>query len=186
MVEAAAKLLDEGGRVAVTLREVGRLTGVSHNAPYRHFANKDDLLGAIVGRELERLTVKGRAGSRAVDPRRLIFDYLEWALAYPARFRLASAPWADINQELLASATRWRALLIRSVEKAQARQEIQAGDPERLSSLLLALAHGAAHLALAGHLVADGKGKATAEDLVGDLFEQLSVGPTDDRAHDPA
>lgn len=64
MVEAAAKLLDEGGRVAVTLREVGRLTGVSHNAPYRHFANKDDLLGAIVGRELERLTVKGRAGSK--------------------------------------------------------------------------------------------------------------------------
>ncbi len=176
MVAAAAELLDAGGRAAVTLREVGRLTGVSHNAPYRHFANKDDLLGAIAGRELELLIEKALIGSGGdvPEPGALMLDYLRWAIAYPARFRLASAPWEKVNAELLAAATRWRTLVIASVAQAQSQGRLPAGDAERMSSQMLALAHGAAHLALAGHLVADGKGAASPEDVVNDHLELLA------------
>jgi AcrR family transcriptional regulator len=52
LVDAATELLDEGGPAAVTLREVGRRAGVSHNAPYKHFADKESLLAAIAAREL--------------------------------------------------------------------------------------------------------------------------------------
>ena len=45
-------LLDEGGVDHVTLREVGRRAGVSHNAPYKHFESKEALLAAIAAREL--------------------------------------------------------------------------------------------------------------------------------------
>ena len=37
LVAAAARLLDEGGPEAVTLRAVAQAVGVSHHAPYRHF-----------------------------------------------------------------------------------------------------------------------------------------------------
>jgi hypothetical protein len=47
LVSAAAELLDRGGPDAVTLREVGHLAGVSHNAPYKHFAGKESLLAAV-------------------------------------------------------------------------------------------------------------------------------------------
>ena len=58
LIEAAAALLEEGGPGAVTLREVGRRVGVSHNAPYKHFADKEDLLAAVAAAELRR----GREG----------------------------------------------------------------------------------------------------------------------------
>ena len=54
LVAAAAQLLDEGGPEAVTLREVGHRAGVSHNAPYKHFADKEALLAAVAARELDR------------------------------------------------------------------------------------------------------------------------------------
>ena len=37
IIEAAAALLDSGGESAVTLRAVGLASGISHNAPYKHF-----------------------------------------------------------------------------------------------------------------------------------------------------
>src|SRR2546429_7684555 len=54
LLAAAAQLLDEGGPEAVTLREVGHRAGVSHNAPYKHFADKQALLAAVAARELDR------------------------------------------------------------------------------------------------------------------------------------
>jgi len=40
-------LAERGDAAEVTLREVARRIGVSHNAPYRHFADKDALLAAV-------------------------------------------------------------------------------------------------------------------------------------------
>ena len=53
LVAVAAQLLDEGGPEAVTLREVGHRAGVSHNAPYKHFADKEALLAAVAAFERE-------------------------------------------------------------------------------------------------------------------------------------
>ena len=47
LLEAAVTLIGEVGPRAFTLREVARRAGVSHNAPYRHFSSKDDLLVAV-------------------------------------------------------------------------------------------------------------------------------------------
>lgn len=41
----------------MSLREVARIAGVSHNAPYRHFTSREDLLAAVAAagfRDLER------------------------------------------------------------------------------------------------------------------------------------
>src|SRR3954469_25220545 len=47
LIEAGLELIQEKGAAALTLREIGARAGVSRMAAYRHFANKEDLLGAI-------------------------------------------------------------------------------------------------------------------------------------------
>jgi len=177
-VDAATRLLDAGGPAAVTLREVGRLAGVSHNAPYKHFADKEDLLAAVAARELDRagaaadLAGAGRPPGEAL--RSLVHGYVAWAARYPARFKLTFGPWATDSAELGRAATAARAGLVAAVVAAQGAGDLPPGDPDRLAALLQATAHGAADLALGGHLARDGKGHASPTDLVDDLLAALS------------
>src|SRR4051812_10874270 len=65
LLEAAAALLDVGGPEAVTLREVGARAGVSRNAPYRHFADKEGLLTAVAVEGWDHLADTLRASGAA-------------------------------------------------------------------------------------------------------------------------
>src|SRR4029077_4955788 len=47
LLQGAVRVIAEWGPAAFTLREVARRAGVSHNAPYRHFRDKDALLAAV-------------------------------------------------------------------------------------------------------------------------------------------
>src|SRR6185369_3293046 len=47
LLAAGRALLAEGGTPALSLREAARRAGVSHAAPYRHFASREALLAAI-------------------------------------------------------------------------------------------------------------------------------------------
>ncbi len=180
LIDAATQLLDAGGPAAVTLREVGRLAGVSHNAPYKHFAGKEDLLAAVAARELDRRAAAhpGFAGDvPAADALRdRMHAYVRWALRYPARFRLTFGAWTTGSPELAEAATTARAGLVVTVARAQADGVLPAGDPERLTALIQATAHGAVDLALSGHLSTTGKGRADPDDLVDDLLRHLRPG----------
>jgi AcrR family transcriptional regulator len=177
LIAAAAELLDRGGPAAVTLRDVGKRAGVSHNAPYKHFKNKEDLLAAIASRELQRqaaaMSKAARRKSSLESLRRLMHGYIRWARRYPQRFRLTFGAWTTGTEELAAAAASSRAVLIAIARAVQARGELAAGNPERIAYLLLALAHGGADLALAGHLSAAGPGAADPEMLVDNLVRLL-------------
>lgn len=47
LLAAAEVLLEEKGVAGISLREVAKQAGVSHTAPYRHFADKQALLRAL-------------------------------------------------------------------------------------------------------------------------------------------
>lgn len=175
LIEAATRLLDQGGAEAVTLREVGRLSGVSHNAPYKHFANKEALLAAVAAAELtrRRTSLAGRGKPENVL-RKAMHGYVAWALEYPARFRLVFGPWSVHDDELAAAAQSAQSDLVDVVAAAQKTGALPAGDPERLASLVRAVAHGAADLAAAGHLAETGKGHASPQQLVDDLLGYLA------------
>jgi AcrR family transcriptional regulator len=179
LLDAAERLLDQGGIEQVTLREVGRGAGVSHNAPYKHFADKAALLGTLAARELRRREAwmneqpDRPAGDRLRDA---MHRYVDWAVEYPRRFKLIYGPWsAGVTDELIDAAEATHGQIVGLVVEAQAEGSLPAGDPERVEALVRALAHGAADLTLAGHLSAEGKGHATAHDLLDDLFAHLAV-----------
>jgi AcrR family transcriptional regulator len=178
LIDAAAQLLDEGGPAAVTLREVGRLAGVSHNAPYKHFADKEDLLAAVAARELSRprRAAPGGGGSPAEVLRHLMHGYIDWAMRHPARFKLTFGSWSVDSAELAEAAGAARSALVEAVAAAQASKDLPDGDPERLAALILAATHGAVDLALSAHLARTGKGHADPADLADDLLSYLNRG----------
>jgi AcrR family transcriptional regulator len=180
LVTVAAQLLDEGGPEAVTLREVGHRAGVSHNAPYKHFADKEALLAAVAARELARRSSSMAATTAQELPpqeavRAAMRGYVAWALQFPQRFKLVYGSWSKDSAELAEAAGSARSLLVSMVAAAQRAGRLPAADPERLAYLLLAVTHGAVDLALAGHLSADGKGRAAPEDLTEDLLGYLEA-----------
>jgi AcrR family transcriptional regulator len=84
VLAAAWKMVEKEGLTGVSVREAARRAGVSHNAPYRHFANREALLAALVAQGFEQLhaALKNRAG------RELGEAYVGFALEHPQRFRL--------------------------------------------------------------------------------------------------
>jgi AcrR family transcriptional regulator len=175
LVEMAARLLDEGGPAAVTLRDVARLAGVSHNAPYKHFVDKEALLAAVAARELAGrrtalVAVAERDQPAGARLRAAVHDHVAWALDRPARFKLTFGRWTSGDPGLIAAARAARAVLTEIVAHAQAAGALPPGDPARLAALIHATAHGAADLALSA---TEARPPAPA-DLVGDLLDYLT------------
>ena len=80
----AGEILEKEGLDALSLREMARRVGVSHNAPYRHFPDRDRLLVALVEQGFEMLL-----DALARRPRREMGEaYVDFALTNPQRFRL--------------------------------------------------------------------------------------------------
>jgi len=93
LVEAALALLDETQDWAFSLREVARRAGVSHNAPYKHFPEKRDLLAAVAASGFEALAERTRCSLEGVtDARARLLAcgraFVAHGIANPALYRL--------------------------------------------------------------------------------------------------
>jgi AcrR family transcriptional regulator len=93
LIAAAKRLLDTGGDEAVTLRAVGHACGISHNAPYKHFKNRDALLAAVATADFILLTDAFRkARSSAEKPTtkltRTFKILVDFSKKHPARYHL--------------------------------------------------------------------------------------------------
>lgn len=101
LLDAGISLARAGGPEAVVLREATRRVGVSPNAAYRHFANRDDLLAAVrtealalVARAMEAqfgaVPVNGTSAEQARARVRAVgTGYLRFAFAETGLFRTA-------------------------------------------------------------------------------------------------
>ncbi|MGB7099108.1 MAG: TetR/AcrR family transcriptional regulator, partial [Xanthobacteraceae bacterium] len=93
LVEAALALLDETQDWAFSLREVARRAGVSHNAPYKHFPEKRDLLAAVAARGFDALAERTLAALVGVEGARARIiacgrAFAAHGIANPALYRL--------------------------------------------------------------------------------------------------
>ncbi|MDO5494529.1 MAG: WHG domain-containing protein [bacterium] len=93
LVRAARSLVESEGEPAATITRVAAACKVSVAAPYRHFAHRKELLGAVAASGFAELAdALGAAAERAADPGDRLLDagtaYVEYALAHPRLFRL--------------------------------------------------------------------------------------------------
>ncbi|MBN1093228.1 TetR/AcrR family transcriptional regulator [Blastococcus sp. TML/M2B] len=101
LIDTAVDQARAGGAEAVVLRDAARRTGVSHNAAYRHFADRDDLLAEVSARGMAELERRMRdrldelPGAGQGEPtarlRAVGREYVHFALAEPGLFATAFA-----------------------------------------------------------------------------------------------
>ena len=88
LIEAGKQLLILKGMAGLSLRETAKAAGVSHNAPYRHFRDKDALLAAIAESGFEELaeTINEAAHSLRADPEQQLIEacvaYIKLAITH--------------------------------------------------------------------------------------------------------
>ncbi|MDJ0866963.1 MAG: TetR/AcrR family transcriptional regulator [Myxococcota bacterium] len=93
LVSAGVELLEAEGVEALTLRAVARRAGVSHGAPYNHFADRQALLAAVATEGFEQLGASiATAAAGVTAPRErlraLARGYLAFPAAHPELYRL--------------------------------------------------------------------------------------------------
>jgi AcrR family transcriptional regulator len=159
LLAAAVKVLGTKGPRAFTLREAARQAKVSHNAPYRHFRDKDELLAAVAAQGFERLA-DGMiaAAAPARNPLEALElsgrGYVQFALDWPEHFSaMFDQPLGLGNYPDFAAAGR-RAfeVLLGNIVAAQSAGQLPAGDPNALALTAWSMVHGIAKLAIAGSL----------------------------------
>lgn len=91
-VAEALTIVSEQGLEQLSLREVARRLGVSHGAPYKHFASRDHLLAEMVARAFadfaRHLDAHPPGGSAHDDMGAMGRAYLSYALEHPLAYRL--------------------------------------------------------------------------------------------------
>jgi AcrR family transcriptional regulator len=159
LLEAALALIRKSGSGEFTLREVARRAGVSHNAPYRHFRHKEELLAALAAEGFDRLT---EAMTKAAAPASSAMDrfratgrgYVAFALRNPQHFTVMfEIPWQfDSYPQTQAAGARAFGTLVRHIQACQAEGALPSGDPLPFALLAWSTVHGVAKLAISGRL----------------------------------
>jgi AcrR family transcriptional regulator len=159
LVEAARALMAEHGPAGFTLAEAAKRVGVTNAAPYRHFADRSDLMSELARRGFdlfaERLTGawdEGRPDAHAAL-KRMGRAYLGFAAAEPG---LYAAMFDSAKNLRGAAAFAVANKAFDGLSRAAAGVLAAAGgnpyEARRLALEIWALAHGTAMLALSGHL----------------------------------
>jgi AcrR family transcriptional regulator len=92
LVDAALHLTRAGGPEALTIREATRRVGVSPNAAYRHFVDREALLIAVASAIQHRMAARMQSSARRHAPDRLRavgMGYIKFALDEPGWFTVA-------------------------------------------------------------------------------------------------
>lgn len=91
LAEALSIIASEGVE-KLSLREVARRLGVSHQAPYKHFSSRDHILAEIVGRAFadfaHHLDAHEETDDPDVDMGKMGRAYLDYASSHPLEYRL--------------------------------------------------------------------------------------------------
>lgn len=156
LIEAGLALLAEGGAETLTLRSVARRAGVSHAAPYRHFADREALFAAIATQGFFLLAEAMRAATLTfpVDPIRRYracgVAYVRFATARPHHFRIMFAGVTGSRlrfPRLQEAAETALAVLVATIREAQEAGEVRRDrEAQEIALASWSMVHGIALL----------------------------------------
>jgi AcrR family transcriptional regulator len=170
LLKAALRLISEVGPTAFTLREVARRAGVSHNAPYRHFRDRDELMVAVstegYGELTRTMKEAAESGSSALAGlKQAGLAYVKFALRRPEHFTVMfDAPASQPSEKVCFNPAKMKIkypeaaeaaeesfrTLMALVEACQRERVMPAGDTKALALLAWSMVHGIAKLAITG------------------------------------
>jgi AcrR family transcriptional regulator len=188
LIDSAVALVAEGQDWNFSLREVARRAGVSHNAPYNHFADKRDLLAevAAVGFQMLRDRMLAAIPRIKLAQKALVKTavvYVKFGIENPARYRLmfgsivGSAP-EDRPESLKVAGANTKAVLEEIVRRG-VQQGIFYPSPNKQEELQIAVlsalsaVHGLTMMSIDGLATVP---RLTAEKIAEKMVETLCNG----------
>jgi len=167
LIEEAFQVLEQNGLEGVSLRGLAASAGVSKTAPYRHFADKRELLMTLAAEGFGALAdaleaslsgVADRASPGATAAIRALFRaYFEFARSRPALYKLmfSGLGFSLHSETCRINSERALACLVRAVEQARSLGWRTSQQTNDLVLCLWAEVHGWAGLLIEGLLPAD-------------------------------
>ncbi len=155
-IEEALAIIERDGVEALSLREVARRLGVSHQAPYRHYPSRDHLLAEVVRRAFVAFAAHLEARPREAEPfadlRAMGRAYLAYALRHPLQYRLifgTPLPDAAAHPAMMTRGRDAFAMLEQAVAALDAARPAaaRASDPRLDALQVWSLLHGMASIA---------------------------------------
>lgn len=178
LIDVSAALVAERGVGGLSLREVARRAGVSRQAPYHYFADREAMLAAVAEEGFRRLVAAfdavppgGDAVARLGAAGRA---YVRWARENPAHFRIVFRPeLVDLERfpAVLEVGADARGRLDACVAALVAEGRVDPGDAAGVAALAWSTVHGAAALEL------DGPGAGFDADGAVDALTRLAARP---------
>ncbi len=154
-IAEALAIIEREGVEALSLREVARRLGVSHQAPYKHFASRDHLLAEVVSRAFVNfarcLDARPRNDDPALDLASMGHAYLDFAQKHPLQYRLMfGTPLPDKNDhpEMMRNGRHAFSILVHALAVLHTRQHgLAQADAVTLDAMFVwATMHGTASI----------------------------------------
>ena len=175
LIQAGLTILAEEGAPALTLRAAARRAGVSHSAPYRHFADKEALLAAIAEEGFDTLAsevVEASArfpGAPRAQLEEAGWAYVRFAVTHPDHLRVMFGgviPDPQVHPGLQAAGTRAFSALVDLVRAGQEAGAVVDGNPRQVAVAAWSMVHGLALLLIGNQVPRDVRAALDQEQLV--------------------
>ena len=150
-------ILSENRVAGLSLRKVAQKAGVSHTAPYAHFADKQALIAAISTEGFRQLydAIHAAAARHEGDPAAQLVEaawaYVKFALDDPDHFKVTMSGIVQREQEypdFVAISQKSFALVLEIVKACQRRKILRPGPPDLAAVGVWSLMHGLVSLLL--------------------------------------
>ena len=189
ILAAAVRAIEEKGLADVSMRDVARRAGVSHQLPYHYFTDREGTLAAVAEQGFSRLADRvaaaiddaGRKKKRGAAERLAAAgrEYVQFACEHPAHFRVMFRPdfvTIDCFPTTLACGDRAFAMLPALVQDCIVEGLPPEPSPQALAVLGWSIAHGLACLLLDGPLERKLPEAATArEELIREVMDAMRL-----------
>jgi AcrR family transcriptional regulator len=163
LLDTAQSMLQEDSGWQFTLREVARRAGVSHAAPYKHFADRGALLAEIATAGFQTLAAAMRAAAERnaksceVTLQAIARAVMDFGLAHSGLYRLMYS--AEVNKKaypaLEQAALASFGVLLAALEQGQRAGVLRAAPVRGQAAACWAMVHGLTTLQIDGQLTHD-------------------------------
>ncbi len=186
LIQAGIAILAEEGFNGLSLRKAARRAGVSHSAPYAHFADKQALVAAISTEGFYHLYTQllSVSASWTNDPPRLLVEnawsYIQFALADPARFKIMFSGILEKEQsfpDFTEISSLCYQLLVNTAHTCQASGLFKTSSPELMAVTVWSLTHGFICLVLERQIPGQSLQPEPLKTMLVELLSQLTLWP---------
>jgi AcrR family transcriptional regulator len=161
LIQAGIEILSKEGIGGLSLRKVARKAGVSHAAPYAHFADRRALIAAISTEGYRKLyeRIEAIASEYANEPARQLVEaawaYVQFALDDPDHFKITLSGVVEKERDYPAFVEMSRknfAAVVQIIEACQAGGVLDEGPSDLMAVSVWSLVHGLVSLILEGQV----------------------------------